>query len=323
MVLSLSDISRLLFLVKVYEKESKALRMYVKKTFSDEPVKKIKLPNYDEVEDFCDRINLIKIHDDKISLTNVGIGCSTQFKKNFLDEKFAEIIIHQCLLQDELGLQIQSALSKFHKDGNKRWYHKWGVYDLFDEPSILPILYETNFLEKKDLTVEINTKFGGLVDFKKTKKKISLKQLEKQIENQKIIGDIAEEIVLGYEKNRLKKEGLSTKLELVKRISLDYSNAGYDIESFTDGATHLQSNRFIEVKGTTGKKIDFHWSSNEIKISQECGEKYWIYFVSEINISTKKSPRDPIMIQNPYTNIFLNASYEKKIEGYHVQKIDE
>ena len=72
--------------------------------------------------------------------------------------------------------------------------------------------------------------------------------------------------------------------EKVQQISVDFSNAGYDIESFVGKAENLERpDKFIEVKGTTAEQFRFFWSKNEIKQAQKLGNRYWIYFVANVN----------------------------------------
>ena len=93
-------------------------------------------------------------------------------------------------------------LSKFYVgQDNILWYPKEEVYDHFAFPEIIPVLYEIDLLEKKDDIVEINPKYIHLMY---EQKRTTQEQLEIQLQNRKTIGEISEEIVLDFEKNRLK-----------------------------------------------------------------------------------------------------------------------
>ena len=104
----------------------------------------------------------------------------------------------------------------------------------------------------------------------------------------------------------------------VKQISTEFVNAGYDIESFSEDKNGKIQQIYIEVKGSTRKELDFHWSVNEIEKAKEYKEQYLIYFVSEIDIKTGKSIKDPIIISNPYETVFKNSSFTVKAQQYHV-----
>ena len=321
MVLTIFDIPRLLHIIKLYDKEKFASRSYVQQTFNDEPVRQAKLPNYEEVEKFCKELKLLGIESEKIFLTKLGNKILEHYNKvNNDNEEFKEIFIKESLFDTEIGEKIRASFSKFYVGENQnRWCPKWEIYDLFETPEILPILYELDILEKKDTTVEINTKYFQII--KKSQKKITQDQLEKQLQNWKITGDIGEEIVLIFEKNRLKKEGHITESEKVERISDENANAGYDIESFLEHQGNMHE-IYIEVKASTEKEFAFYWSANELEKAKEYGEKYWIYFVPEIDVKTRSSPREPIKIQNPAETIFKDQSFKTEIEKYHITKID-
>ena len=319
MTLSLNDLFRILRLVKLYQRESNSSRNYVKKSYDSEPIKQLKLPNYDEIENFCLKLNLIIKNSDDIKLTKFGIEISELFKQ---DVSLAnKKIVEQCFETQDIKKNIENALEKFHYSDGKNWIPKWDVVSLFENVHILPILYQTGFLQKNDLSVTVNSEFGELIS-KKIKRKITLKQLEKNLGHQKKIGDVAEEIVLNFEKNRLKNLGFEDESNKTRRISIDFANAGYDIESFSGKANDGLPNRFIEVKGTTKKELDFHWSINEIITAKNLGSNYWIYHVSEIDIQNKTSPDDPKIINNPYDHIFSSNLFQKNIESYHIREQD-
>ena len=320
MTLSLNDLSRILRLVKLYQRESNSSRNYVKKSYDSEPIKQLKLPNYDEIETFCLKLNLIIKNDAEMKLTKFGIELFELFENDlFLANKK---IVEQCFEIQDIKKNIENALEKFHYSNGKKWFPKWDVVNLFEDTQILPILYQTGFLQKNDLSVIVNPEFKKLISLK-YKKKIPLEQLEKNLEHQKKIGDIAEKFVLNFEKNRLKNLGFEEESNKIRQISIDFSNAGYDIESFNGKTRDGVPDRFIEVKGTTKKELDFHWSINEINVAKNLGSHYWIYHVSEIDVQNKISVNEPKMINNPYDNIFSNDLFEKNIENYHIKEKED
>ena len=317
MTLSLNDLFRILRLVKLYQRESNSSRNYVKKSYDSEPIKQLKLPNYYEIENFCLKLNLIIKNSDEIKLTKFGIQILELFEQ---DISLANTkIIEQCFETQDIKKNIQNALEKFHFSNGKKWFPKWDVVNLFDDAQILPILYQTDFLQKNDLSVIVNPEFEKLISLK-SKKKIPLEQLEKNLEHQKKIGSIAEEFVLNFEINRLKNLGFEEESNKIRQISIDFSNAGYDIESFNGKTKDGVPDRFIEVKGTTKKEFSFYWSINEINTAKELSSNYWIYHVSEIDVQNKSSSNYPKMINNPYENIFSNDLFQKNIDSYHIKE---
>ena len=192
-------------------------------------------------------------------------------------------------------------------------------------------MYELGLLIKNGDQIVVNSIYqkNEIIKEQQTKKrKISQIQLEKTLEIEKKVGQIAEKIVLNFEKNRLEKDGYLKKAEKVEQISEDWANKGYDIESFDGPGEEILPDRFIEVKGTTGKNFSIFWSENEIKKAKELREKYWIYFVSEIDIENETSPKDPERIQDPFIEIDPynnneNNDFNKKSESIHVTKNNE
>ena len=320
MTLSLNDLSRILRLVKLYQRESNSSRNYVKKSYDSEPIKQLKLPNYDEIETFCLKLNLIIKNDAEMKLTKFGIELFELFENDL--SLANKKIVEQCFEIQDIKKNIQNALEKFHYSNGKKWFPKWDVVNLFEDTQILPILYQTGFLQKNDLSVIVNPEFEKLISLK-YKKKIPLEQLEKNLEHQKKIGDIAEKFVLNFEKNRLKNLGFEEESNKIRQISIDFSNAGYDIESFNGKTKDGVPDRFIEVKGTTKKEFSFYWSINEINTAKELSSNYWIYHVSEIDVQNKTSSNDPKMINNPYENIFSNDLFQKNIESYHIKEKED
>lgn len=102
--------------------------------------------------------------------------------------------------------------------------------------------------------------------------------------NKKLIGDIGEEIVLTYEKNRLTQLGRSDLAEKVEHISKTKGDGlGYDILSY-DIVNDTVTEKFIEVKATTGNSTKpFDISSNEVDVSELYSEQYFIYRVFNIH----------------------------------------
>jgi len=227
-----------------------------------------------------------------------------------------EIFVLECFLNGELSRDVLHAASHFYVNDDKTlWCPKKDLFELFTETEIFPILYETKFLKKDGGKVTIDQKFlpalnielKKIVRKKLAKSQVQLdKELERERETKKRIGEIAENIVLEFEKKRLGKNGCVE----VRRISQEYANAGYDIES---------PDRLIEVKGSTGDDFDIFWSQNEIETARGNRDKYWIYFVPGVNIKSKTS-KDPILIPDPITNVLDSDQYKEKKETLHLVK---
>lgn len=231
-------------------------------------------------------------------------------------------------MDSNIGKKILESLSLFNTEKNgRKWYPKQDVYDLFDRTDSLPILYEIGLLEKKNTIIELNQSSTSMVieriEKLQTAKeiRISQKQIDANLRIKKIIGNIAEKIALEYEKNRLKQGGFDKESDNVALISQEYANAGYDICSFHGKSDNLEFDLYVEVKGSTGKEIDFFWSKNEIDEAKKQGNKYCIYFVPSIDIA-KQNGGKIIVICNPIRDILENDQYDKQIESIHVKNIN-
>jgi uncharacterized protein DUF3883 len=136
---------------------------------------------------------------------------------------------------------------------------------------------------------------------KRIAKTLSPEQLERLQEVQARQGADAEEYVLRFERNRL--EG-HAQLQLVRRVSLVNTAAGYDIESF-EGVRSFLPDRFIEVKSYRGTE-HFFLSLGELEVARELGERYYIYLIDTEKCDLQEN--SPKIIQNPAVELFGQES---------------
>ena len=326
MVIKLRQIPKLLGIIKKFEnnQNSKPIIGYVAKTFNNLPVEEAIYPDFDELGKFCKDSEILKFDNDIITITSLGNEILSEYQKNSnLNQKLKKIFREKCFLQGKFSESINESLSRFMKISNEVWAPTDQVYDLFKNKELLPLLYECELLELVGDKVILNSKYDDKISTKKftNQVRISQKQIDNQLRLMKKIGDIAEELVVKYEKNRLENLGFKFESEKVHRISGVHANAGYDVVSFNGESKDGDYDRFIEVKGSSGEEFDFHWSENEIKIAIELEDDYWIYFVPEIDIETKNTASEINKVQNPYIKIFENKSFSKTPESYHIKKI--
>jgi hypothetical protein len=96
-------------------------------------------------------------------------------------------------------------------------------------------------------------------------------------------GMLGEEIVLKYERSRLRRAGRKDLSEKVRWISQESASEGYDILSFeTDG-----KKRLIEVKSTSGNGRVFEMSDGEWQTAMQAGSKYYLYRVTNVRIEAE------------------------------------
>jgi len=127
------------------------------------------------------------------------------------------------------------------------------------------------------------------------------------LQQKRLCGLIAEEYVLDFEKIRLTQSGFDNIAGLVKRVSIQDVTAGYDILSADGNSEGIFPDRYIEVKGTTGNKISFFITKNEMEISRRMSKKYWIYCV--LNINTEQN-RKIIMMKDPFRSVFNSKKFK-------------
>lgn len=110
-------------------------------------------------------------------------------------------------------------------------------------------------------------------------------------ENNKRIGLEGELWVLNHERERLKQLGISYNVEHSSIVRGD--GLGYDILSVEDDGV---TKRYIEVKSTTGSaNRPFFFSDNELRVSQQNKEHYYLYRVYGYD-EDSKSPSGVIII---------------------------
>ena len=88
----------------------------------------------------------------------------------------------------------------------------------------------------------------------------------------KLLGDAGEELVIEFEKEKLKSAKLFEKAELVTKVK---DGCGYDVLSFDANGNEIH----IEVKTTTGNEDEpFYFSINEKEFLEQHPENYFLYY---------------------------------------------
>ena len=121
--------------------------------------------------------------------------------------------------------------------------------------------------------------YEAVIDFLGTSAVVSEEELLRVLELQRVRAVAAEYHVVDLEIERLTIGGRQDLAGLVERVAARDVAAGYDIRSFElDG-----SDRFIEVKSSTGTPIRFILSRNERRFLEEHDSVAWIYFVPRVH----------------------------------------
>lgn len=335
MAIELNQIIRFLKIIKIRESAGKVFSNEVRRECELKKIEEgVQFFNYEENEKICRELELIIKKNETLAVTEIGQRVLQNIESV---EKVKQLIIENCLIKNKFSNRIMPGLSQFHQDkDNGLWYEKESVSKLFDNTEILVFLNSVGLLDKDGSMIKINSKFAKnekILQRMESKRKISQKRLEEKLareaETKQKVGAIAEKIVVNFEKERLRKTLCLEESSHVEQISQDWANKGYDIESFDSKSGDLIPDRFIEVKGSTGKDFSIYWSQNEIEVAKEFGTRYWIYFVSEIDLEHETTPNPPEMIQNPFYRIdpfgkdSSNTEFVKQAESIHVTKKQE
>lgn len=165
--------------------------------------------------------------------------------------------------------------SKEGKRSMRELLSEEGVY-------ILPNIMLTNLIEIK--LDELSPKRG--IARRRKQQKYKPNYLLENIRNQKL-GNHAEEIVLRYEKQVLKKNKKQYLAKRVKRVSLEDDALGYDVQSFTPQGKV----KYIEVKATKSgvdSNRPFYLTDRERQVMEENRERYFIYRIFSANTKTPR-----------------------------------
>lgn len=147
------------------------------------------------------------------------------------------------------------------------------------------------------------------------KTKLKLEALKKLIEEQNEQGEEGEAFALLFEKERVSRLCFENAQD-VKLISDIDASAGYDMVSF-ERSESKKYDRFIEIKTYVGN-IHFYWSRNEIEISKLLKNQYYLYLIDYSKIH--QTGYVPLIIENPFENIYTSNLWEKDIDCYFVEK---
>jgi hypothetical protein len=76
---------------------------------------------------------------------------------------------------------------------------------------------------------------------------------------------------------------------------------------------------FIEAKGSRGADLRFFWSENEMKVAEELGPRYWIYFQGGIDKNSGTARNRVLLFQNPLETILRHTAVTTTRHGLLVE----
>lgn len=132
-------------------------------------------------------------------------------------------------------------------------------------------------------------------------------QLYEHLDAKKSIGNLGEDYVLSYERQRLAHHPRNGEITIVGRNDV---GLGYDIASF-EGTTSAVHDRFIEVKTFTAQP-HFFLSQSEWAAAVKHGARYYLYLVELSKISTPGY--QPIIIRDPAHRLPTNTNWSERIQ---------
>jgi len=235
--------------------------------------------------------------------------------ENLMCDKFVEFLF-QALNQDEIFHTIFSSENIsydiiYHtaQINNSAFGFKYSNFkQLLIDFNVIQI-HPTKELSKYILNSRYKKIFDKIILPEIKKRKIGIEELRKSLEQQQIHGEEAEIFVLNFERERLdNKIGIDWVAE--------YSVAeGYDISSFQQVESEY-NDCFIEVKSYSGTPY-FFWSRNEVDISRIKGDHYFLYLVDRSQMAN--DGYKPLIIQNPFKEVFNDENWLKQIEKYKIE----
>ena len=249
-------------------------------------------------------LNLINQKNNRISLSQKGLDVVELYDDNFdLNESQLQFISEHCFFNNPSFSELFDFLKlfKFDKKQNTLVLHT----DDYPIPNKLPVelLSQLQIVTINPDLWMINPRYVQFIEIIDNKKHpITQNQLEEILDEQKRIGDLAEQLTIKYEKKRLQKKKLFQESNNVQQISQIYANKGYDVESFSKKIPSLKPDLFIEVKGRKRRLTSFIISANELYVAKQLGKQYVIYFWNNLGSATPPSTPTKI-IEDPFNTL--------------------
>ena len=226
---------------------------------------------------------------------------------NLLTEEQGRRLLHEMVQRPDFATPLARLMRKMRRRQD-------GSLEIVPRSVLMP-LDETQCLHTLQSMCVVHYSAGALVmtpavyeaiiDVLGPSAVISEEELLRALELQRVRAVAAENHVVDLEIERLLSGGRQDLAGLVERVAAHNVAAGYDIRSFElDG-----SDRFIEVKSSTGTAVRFILSRNERRFLEEHDSVAWIYFVPRVHELPSLS-RPIVTIPNPSSWIEKYANVE-------------
>jgi hypothetical protein len=308
MITSLNEINRLLLALRRLTKRRKAIPRGILIDFLKGAVVLGQNPEFDPVLDFTNRLGLIVIRKNAVCMTPLGVELLAENVSELyeLQPRQRILLLRRCYLDGPLRPEMKTLVKLLSPDpatGRMIWSsldsEPFGEIEWLSRHLVQLDVLNAN----QHLLVVTDHYKETILQFLDEGGDFTEEQMERNLREKRLLGELAESFVEGFEKSRLAVVGHKLESSCVQRISKHRVNAGYDINSFDGPSKNLAHDRFIEVKGSGKPTVYFFWTSNEIQKAAKLGDKYWIYFVGGINRKNRLVTREPVMIQNPHARL--------------------
>jgi len=320
MIDNVNDINRVLFALEALQAtRSRAPRRIVLRYLNAEAIYG-QNPAFDPILEFAKHVELVSETAKGFGLTELGREMLSQntVRTYELSQSQRLLMLRKCYIDGPFRADAKVMIRKFVVNRTTGRL-TWSAIDsepLGDLQWIGNHLVQLGVFEQaKHLLVATAEYNDFLLSFRDQSGDFTEAQFRESLKEKKLLGNIAEKFVVGWERKRLKAQGYSLEATCVNWISKQRVNAGYDVESFDGPSKLLAHDRFIEVKGSGKASVRFVWTPTEMEKAAELGRKYWVYFVGGIQRKTRTVTREPLMLQDPHSTLNAAAGFSIQPKG--------
>lgn len=232
----------------------------------------------------------------------------------------ARFLFENCIIQGPYNPTAREFFEPFRRDFARRTFVLDTRYENIqrDRRALISLLRRLGVIAIEDSFLVVTSDYLAEVSLLKSRRQFSLAQLKLLLRDREVRGQAAEEWVLRYEQERLRKAGCEIEAMAVQIISALDVAAGYDIESFNGKSDSLRPDRFVEVKSTSSAQPLFMLSENEYLTALALQKSYWIYLLTAFQsadlLAQLSILRDPAALR-ARGNLEMNpAGYECRIK---------
>lgn len=281
------------------------------------------LPNHKDTIDFCIELKIITCQNNKLKIEHLGKTLLDANPNKYYEftENQKKLVAKEFILNKDFLKYIHKIIISFNANeelGTFVWSQSDGI-PIEGNRDVLNLMLQLGILEKGGSILFVNQNYVLVIANLRGLEILSIKKLREILDKKIEVGNIAEDLIVLYERMRLESIGAIEEAKLVKKISNLNVSAGYDILSFDAKSSDLNYDRFIEAKGSSNNLISFEWSNNEMRKAKNLGQKYWIYFLGGVDDKKKSSEEKPFLIQDPFKTIFGNPDFELEYSGLKVK----